>query len=325
MTPLTRRSVLGAVALAGVALPFGQAGAQDKFPSRTITIIAGTSAGSSTDVHVRFIAQKLEEKLGVRVLVENQPGASGGVATNAVRKSAPDGYTLISTVSGFFIAASQMQPDLNLDPRRDLTAVARTGDQYLVILTRKDSPITTITDIIEMAKQKPGAVTYATTGVGGTAHLHMELFSQLNGIQLLHVPFAGSRYLPDLLSGRVELASSGSGNLIVNKDELKGLLVGAYKRSDLIPDVPTSGDLGLPEYEIPSWVGFFGPAGLPPEVLAKYDEAFSAIMADPKNVQGIRDIGFDPHYEGSGPFKETLARDYTTLGEVIERAGLKPK
>lgn len=311
--------------LLGAVLVASPAAAQDDYPSRTINIIAGTSAGSSTDVHIRFIAEQLSKELGVKVLVENQPGASGGLATNATRKAEPDGYTLTSTVSGFFIAASQMQPELNLDPREDLTAIARTGDQFLVLLTRKDSPFNSIQDLIDAAKEKPGEVTYATTGVGGTAHLHMELFSQLNDIKLLHVPFAGSRYMPDLLAGRVDLASSGSGSLSVNREQLKGLLVGAHRRSEIIPEVPTPGDAGLPEYEIPSWLGFFGPKGLPDNVVAKLDEAFAAVMAKEANLAKIREIGFEPHYQGSVDFRKSLAEDYATLGEVIQKAGLAPK
>ena len=299
--------------------------AQSDYPNRAINIIAGTSAGSSTDVHIRFVAEQLSKHLGVRVLVENQPGASGGLATNATRRAEPDGYTLTSTVSGFFIAASQMQPELDLDPREDLTPVARTGDQYLVILTRKESPINTVEDLITAAKSKPGEITYATTGVGGTAHLHMELFSQLAGIKLLHVPFAGSRYMPDLLAGRIELASSGSGSLSVNREQLKGLVVGAHKRSQIIPEVPTPTEVGLPEYEIPSWLGFFGPKGLPEDVLARLDEAFAAVMADKANVDKIREIGFEPNYEGSRDFKLSLARDYGIMGNVIDKAGLRPK
>lgn len=321
------REVLAYAALAAIvaAGPGATPAAAQDFPSRPVTIIAGTTAGSSTDLIVRFLADKLEVELGQPVLVHNQPGAAGAVATQSVQKAAADGYTLVSAVSGFFIAASQLQPDLNFDPRRDLTGVARAADQYLVILTRTDSPFGSILDVIDASRNDPGSVTYATTGVGGTAHLHMELFSLLNDVQLTHVPYAGSSYRPDLYAGRVDLASSGSGNLISNRDQLRGLLTGAMKRSDLIPDVPVSGDMGLPEYEIPSWVGFFGPAGLPEDVIAKYDAAFGKIMGDPANIQAIKDLGFDPHYEPHAAFTQSIVRDYQTLSDVIERAGLKPK
>lgn len=298
--------------------------AQAAYPNRAVTILAGTGAGTSTDIAIRIFADRLTAKLGQSFVVSNAGGASGLIAAQRAARSAADGYTLVSSISGFFTTSPQLSTAVSFDPTKELTPVARVADQYVVLYVRKESPFQTIQDVIEVAKKNPDKITYATTGVNGEAHIHAELFSLLAGIKMVHVPYPGGRYVPDLLAGRVDLASGGSAAYLSSREQMRGLLIGAKTRSTLAPELPTPTEVGLPEYEIPVSIVFLGPAGLPQEALSKLDAAFGEIIREPDVRQRLLTIGLEPNFEGSRSFERSFVSQYHNMTEVIRRAGLKP-
>lgn len=324
---MQRRSFIkGAAGLGAASMlrPAGAAFAQRTYPDRPVTIVAATAAGTSTDIAIRLVAAGLQAKLGQPFVVANAPGAAGLVGAQRAANSAADGYTLVASISGFFASSPQLTVGNSFNPLKELTPVARVADQYTVLYTRKDSPYQTVQQLIEAAKKAPETITFATTGVNGEAHIHAELFSLLAGIKMIHVPYPGGRYVPDLVTGRVDIASGGSAAYLSSRGEMKGLLIGAKSHSVLAPELPTPKDVGLPEYEIPVSIVFLGPAGLPQPVLDTLDKAFGEVVAQPDIRQKLLAIGLEPNFQGSAAFGKSFVELYNLMTDIIKRAGLKP-
>ena len=264
------------------------------WPTQPIKLVVPWAAGGFTDVFGRIMAEKLSKSLGQPVIVENKPGASGGIGSEQVSRAAPDGYTLLLHTSDTLVwnigmadayasdpGANQKPP---YDPLRDFTHVSLMGTQPVLFLVGSQVPANTLAEFVAMAKAKPGTVSYGSSGEGTAVHLAMESFSTQAGIKMIHVPYKGiNPALMDVLAGQVNalfLSVQGAGGNIQN-GKLKPLGITSLQRSPLVPNVPTIAESGYPEFQLTLWYEIVGPKGLPPDIVDKLNKAIKAALAEP--------------------------------------------
>jgi tripartite-type tricarboxylate transporter receptor subunit TctC len=267
---MNRRTLLAAAAFAPLAA-IGPAVGQSAWPDRVLRIVVPFVPGSFTDVSARLLANELTEQLGQSVVVENRGGAGGTAGTTAVVRAAPDGYTLLLTDTSLSISPG-LYPNLPYDPVRDLAQISRIADSPSILLVRPGLGPRTLAELVALAKQQPGGITFGSGGPGSSAHLAMELLLNLAGVQALHVPFRGvAAAIAEVIAGRVDMAiaSLASGVAHVKSGTLIGLGVSGEKRSALLPEVPTFAEAGQPAYDMSYWWGVAAPAGTPRPVLER--------------------------------------------------------
>ena len=328
---MTRRCI--AVCVIGLlsAFAFGVASttvSADDYPTRRITIIVPFTPGSAFDIVARLVAQKVQEKWGQPVVVENKPGASGSIGTEAVAKAAPDGYTLLVTGSPHSLHKILIK-SLRYDPVKDFTplGVLATGAVALVV-NPNVFPVKSLDEVIAAAKAKPGQLNHSSPGVGTLQHLGMELFKQQLGLNVLHVPYRGqSRAIADLVAGQVQMTylPVNSAMPLVRGGKLRMLAVASSKRSPLAPDVPSLSELGHPTLDFMLWFGFFAPAKLPVDIQRKWEKELAAIADMPDVDKALEKQGLIPTYMDSKKTAAWLQSEIARWKAVVDKAGLTPK
>ncbi|MGA7791203.1 MAG: tripartite tricarboxylate transporter substrate binding protein [Xanthobacteraceae bacterium] len=256
------------------------------YPSRQVTLVVTSVPGGVTDVVGRALAQALSKAWGQQVIVENKGGAAHIIGAEAVAKAAPDGYTLLVGESGTFTVNPTLLPKdkVPYDVDKDFTPITGLVRIYQSILAAKSLPVSNIADLIALAKQKPGQLTYGTAGVGSALHMNMALFDSMASVKMIPVHYRGATpALNDLIGDHIDtmVVSVASGLPAYRAGQIKMLGVGAPKRMPLVPEVPTVSESGLPGYEATAWFGLFGPAGLPSDVVAKVDQEVIKVFSDP--------------------------------------------
>ena len=289
MKSLRRLAVLGGL-VAAVALP---ASAQE-WPRQPVHLVVPWAAGGFTDVLGRMIAEKLTKSLGQPVIVDNRPGASGGIGSEYVSRAAADGHTLLLTTSDALVwnvnlahahaTAPAANPKPGYDPLQDFTQVTLMGTQPVLLMVGSHVPARTLGEFVAMAKEKPGKISYGSSGEGSAVHLAMEMFSSAAGIKMIHVPYKGiNPALLDVLGGQVDslfISLQGAGGNI-KTGKLRPLAITSLQRSPLAPDVPTLHESGYPNFQLTLWYGIAGPKGLPRPVVDKLNQAVKAALAEP--------------------------------------------
>jgi len=290
---ITMHSVFRAL-LVGVLAVASLGARAAEWPTQPIKLVVPWAPGGFTDIFGRIIAEKLTKSLGQPVIVENKPGASGGIGSEAVARAAPDGYTLLLHTSDTLVwsigmadafatdpAANQKPP---YDPLRDFTHVTLMGTQPVLFLVGSHVPASTLAEFVALAKAKPGTATYGSSGEGSAVHLAMESFSSQAGIRMIHVPYKGiNPALMDVLAGQVQalfLSVQGAGGNIQN-GKLKALGITSLTRSPLVPTVPTIAESGYPDFQLTLWYEIVGPKGLPQDIVDKLNRAIKAALAEP--------------------------------------------
>jgi tripartite-type tricarboxylate transporter receptor subunit TctC len=322
---LSRREYLhlaaSAGALTGLAAPaaWGQA-----YPSRPIRVLVGFPAGGTPDILTRIIGQRLQERLGQPVVVENKPGASGNIATLAAGRSAADGYTLLAVGAPNAINATLYQTP-NFDFIRDIAPVAGVALLPDVIVVNPELPAKTVAEFIDYAKANPGKLTMASAGNGTSGHVAGELFKMMAGIELLHVPYRGG--LPavtDLLAGRVQVLFDVVTNSIelIKTGKLRALAVTTTERCAALPDVPIAAQ-SLPGYEASYWTGFGAPKGTPADIVDKLNREINAALADPAIKARIADLGGSALALPPPQFGKFMAEEIDKWAKVISSANIK--
>jgi len=316
--------LLAAMAAAGWPVP---AAAQQAYPSKPVRIISPFPPGGGNDALCRIVAQKLVEGLKQQVIVENRAGANGIVGTEVAARSAPDGYTIVLIPSGHAVNAT-LYRKLPFDSIRDFTPITLAGSSPLVLAVHPSLPVKSVTELVALARARPGQLTYVSAGVGASGHLGGALFETLTGTKMVHIPYKGMAVaITDLMSGQVSLTFGTSLSVIphARSGRLRALATTGARRSPALPDLPTVAEAGVPGYEASLWYGFVGPARLPPEVVRRLNSAIVAVLGLPDVRDRLASQGVDPQPTTPEEFAQLLASDVERWAKVIQRAGIQPE
>jgi tripartite-type tricarboxylate transporter receptor subunit TctC len=315
---------LGSAAALALALICGNASAQP-YPSRPIRMVAATSPGGVTDLLARMAAAGLTPVLGQNVVVDNRPGATGNVAIELVAKSPPDGHTLLMISGGNIVIAPYLYR-LPIDPITDLVPVFNMAEAPHLLVVPGSLPVKDLREFIAYAKVNPGKINYASAGSGSTPHLSADRFARVAGLQVVHVPYKGiGPALPDLIAGRVHfmMVTLGSARPHLPTGAIKPLAVSSPRRLQGIPDVPTSAEAGLPDWQMTTWFGVFAPRGTSPKLVNLINGRMQALIDDPKGRQRLADFGCEPVGGTASSFAELVRSDYKLWGQLVKEAGVK--
>jgi tripartite-type tricarboxylate transporter receptor subunit TctC len=297
----------------------------DTWPTRPIKIIVGFSPGGFTDVLGRLIGQKLQERLGQPVVVENKPGATGTIGADFVAKAKPDGYTILMGHVNSNSIAPALYPKLPYDVLKDFTPIELVASTPLLLVVHPSVQATDIKSFIALAKANPN-LRFASSGQGSTQHLAAEQFMLATKITMSHIPYKGSgQAIVDLLSGQVELNFESPPNTLqhIAVGKLRALGITSAKRSPLLPDLPTIAESGVPGFEIGQWFAIFGPAGLPKEITQRLHVEINAIIKSADVADKIKAQGGDVLGLGPAEFTDYLARDTAQWAKLIRDANIK--
>jgi tripartite-type tricarboxylate transporter receptor subunit TctC len=313
-----------AFALGAALAPFAidRVRGEAAWPDRVIRIIVPFAAGAFTDISARLLAAELSEQIGQSVIVENRGGAGGVLGTTAVVRAAPDGYTLLLSDTSLSTAPG-LYPDLPYDPVRDLAEISRVALSPSILLMRPDLGPHTLTELIALARKRPGEITFGSGGPGSSAHLAMELMFDTAGISGQHVPFRGvAAAITDVMAGRVDMviASLAAGVAQVKAGTLIGLAVSADQRSPLLPEVPTFAQAGLPAYQMMYWWGLAAPAGTPPGIVERLNHEVNVACAKPRLREAFAQQAAVAAPSTPDEMKELLTREIALWKGVIARA-----
>src|SRR6185312_3880508 len=316
---ILRRDFLGLVAGAA-ALPLAPRAAWAlDYPTRPVRVIVGFPAGIGPDITGRLMSQWLSDHLGQQFIVDNRPGASSNIATELAAKAAPDGYTLLVTVSTNAINAT-FYKSLAFDFTKDLVPIGFIGATPFVMVVPPSFPVKTLQEFIDYAKAHPGKVNMASQGVGTSPHVAGEMLMMLTGIKLVHVPYRGN-LIPDLLAGQVQLFFGPQPQVIqfVRDGRLRALAVTSPKRAAALPDVPALAEFA-PGYEASGWYGMSAPAGTPAEIIAKLNKEMNAGLADPAVKAKLIAIGVEPKPMTPAEFGKFTADEIEKWAKVLKFA-----
>ena len=316
-----RRSMLvmsGAAALA--ALP-RHAGAQ-AWPSRPVRLVEGYGAGGAPDIIARLVGQRLSERLGTPFIIDNKPGASGKIATEAVAKATPDGYTLLLVVINNAIDAA-MKDKLAYDFIRDIAPVAGIHQVPLVMEVHPSVPATTVAEFIALTKENPGRVNMGSAGTGTITHIAGELFQMMAGVSMFHIPYRGAQIFQGIIGGQVQVYFGPVASSLphIKAGKLRALAVTSATRSHVLPDVPTL-DETLPGYELSAWYGLGAPTGTPPVAIDALNRAVNAVLSDPAFKTQLADMGATPLPGPPAEFGRLIAAETEKMAKVIQVANI---
>jgi len=317
-----RNSVAGVLAATAVA----SAPAFAKYPDHPITVVVPFPAGSGTDAVGRIFAQQLGDILGGSVVVENKPGGNATIGANYVARAKPDGYTLFITTNTSHSAAPFLNKNVPYDPVKDFTPIARGGNLPFILVVNPKLPIKSVQDLVSYAKQHPGKLTYASgnsTGIVAGA-----TFADRAGIKILHVPYKGTpQAMTDVMSGQVDMMFTdvASSLAFVQSGKLRALAVSTAARSNVVPDIPSMQDSGIQNFDINSWNGLLGPAGMPKDVVEQLNAAMNKIVKDPATRKRFTDLGFDAFSGTPEDFAAFVSQQRDLWGKMIQDAGIAPE
>jgi tripartite-type tricarboxylate transporter receptor subunit TctC len=286
-----------------------------------------TVAGGA-DIIARLVAQGLTQSLGQPVVVEVQSGAGGAIGAEAVARAAPDGYTIMLTSASALVMNRFLSKNARLDPLKDFTPITKAFETVAVVVTSPSAPFGSIREMIDYAKRNPGKLSYGTSGIGTTHHLSGESIRLLTGIDWVHVPYKGGPpVITDLIGGEIQVGFSilATASPYIASGKIRLLAVNGAERYHVIPDVPTLGEQ-LPGYEPPStWGGYFGPAGMPPPIVARLHDEIVRVL-NSRAVRGkAEEIGFPIATSTPEELNATIRRDVDYTARIVKAIGIKPE
>lgn len=294
------------------------------YPTKPIRMVIALAPGGGVDTTGRFIAQKLNEAWGQPVVADNRPGAGGSIAAEVVARSAPDGHTLLMTSAGITITPSIMK--LSYDPLKDLLPVTLAVVSPGVLVVHPSLPVKSVKEVIAFAKARPDELFFSSSGLGSAQHLTVELFSQMTGIKMTHVPYKGTApSILDAVAGRVALtvASVISTRPMFTTGKLRALAVVGPKRTPALPEYPTIAESGVPGFGVENWYALFLPGGTNREIAVKIQSAVSKMLTDPATNKLLRGQGLDAAGSSQEEFAKAYADEISKWAKVVQTIGLK--
>jgi len=289
------------------------------YPTKPIRLVVPFPAGGATDIFARTLSQKLGEKIGSSVVVDNKPGAGGTLGSDLVAKSVADGYTILLATSSTHSIGPNLNPRMPYDAVRDFTPIAQVGNAPSIMLVPNSSPAKTIQEWIELAKKNPGKLNYASSGNGTIVQLTAELFKSQAGLFVVHIPYKGTALaMPDLISGKVDVLfdSLPTGLPHVKDGRLRALGVTSAQRTSMAPGLPAIAEV-LPGYESTTWFGLFGPQGMRPEIVARVNTAALQALADPEVKDKLQRLGIEAVGTSPTQFTAMLAAESAKWKKII--------
>lgn len=323
-----RRGWLAASALAALGLALGAASstAQEAWPAKPIRLVVPFTPGGVTDTSARVVAEFLSRRLGQKVIVDNEPGASGNIGMALVKDAAADGYTLAPGFDGTMVINPHVFAKLPFDTLKDITPIGKIGNAVLILVANPNAPVKTMAELVAVSGTTPGGLSFGTSGTGGTPHIAGELLKMRTGANLTHVPYkGGGQALTDVVGGSIPLvytAVAGAHGFVKN-GKLTALAVSSARRSSALPDVPTFGEAGIPDFVVDSWVGLLAPANLPPAIATRLTTELNAVLNDPEAREKLRVLGIEATPGTAAQFRDEMARDLARYGPVVKAAGIK--
>lgn len=300
--------------------------AQGTYPNRPITMVVGFAPGGGTDIVARIIAKNLGEQLGQPVMVENRTGAGGNIATDHVAHAEPDGYTLLLGSVGSLTVAPHILSKLSYRPLQDFAPVTMAVVFPNVLVVNPSVPAKTLADYVKLAKDKPGTVTQASSGIGGAGHLAGELLKIRAGIDAIHVAYkGGGPGMLAVLGGEVNayFATPVSAGPYIKSGKVRALATTGSQRDRLLPDVPTVAESGYPGYEATNWYAYVVPAKTPKDVVERLNQALVKTLKNPEVIGMLHKQGLDPSPSTPTELAAFMQREYDTWGNVVKQAGIK--
>ncbi|OZI18843.1 hypothetical protein CAL26_14245 [Bordetella genomosp. 9] len=322
---MKRTFIAGWAVLACLLTGSGGAIAQE-WPARPIRMVVPFAAGGSVDVTARILAKGLGPRLGQAIVVENRAGAAGFPGTQSVVKSAPDGYSIVMASAGIISIGPYLYKNMPFDPIKDLAPITPVVDGVNVLVVRPDNPAATVPAFIDMAKGKPGKLNFGSSGVGASDDMATQLFMSLTGTRMTNIPYkGGGPAMVDLIAGNTDFMFSAVAPAVaqIKAGHLRALGVTSSQRLEVLPDVPTIAQAGVPGYESVAWYGLFAPVGTPPAVIDRINKETAEVLKDPEVRRQLIDAGLLPHTSTPGEFAAYIAGDSKKWAEVIKANGIK--
>ena len=307
-------------------LGFNVSGHAQSYPTKQITIIVGFTAGGTTDVITRLLAEKMSKAWGQPIIIENKPGAGGNIAAEMVAKSKPDGYTLLMSSGGPLSVNGSLYKNLQFDNLKDLTPITQVVDVANMLVVANSVPAKTLQEFVALVKANPNKFFVATTGNGTQSHLTSEMFKQRTGTDLTNVPYKGAVAINDLLAGdlvQCMFATTPSVIQFVRAGKLRALAVTGQKRTAIAPEIPTIAESGYPDFDSSSWFGLVGPAGMSPLIVSKIQAQIYEDLKDPVLKEKFVQLGADPVASKPNEFAEFMRQETNRWGKFVKSIKLK--
>jgi tripartite-type tricarboxylate transporter receptor subunit TctC len=325
---MTRLALAAVLTIATATGALAQTGTEERWPDKPIRMIVPLQAGSAVDIVARLISAKLSERIGQTIVIDNRSGASGAIATEAVAKAAPDGYTLGMATSTTHVTTAILNSKLPYDPVKDFVPVALIGIVPYVLTVSPGLPVKNLSELLALAKAKPGTLNYSSVGLGSLAHLATELMSTMAGIQLNHIPYrANGPAILDLSEGRIDISFGvlGTSLSLIREGKIRALAVTTEKRDESVPDVPTMAEAGLPGFEASLWFAVVAPAAMPPAILARLNRELNDILGEADVKKSLRGQAIDVELSTPEKLRELIRTDIEKWRGIAAKAGVKPE
>jgi len=296
------------------------------FPDKPVRFVIGFTPGGPSDILARAVGQKLAERWGQQVVVENRPGAGGNLAAEAVAKSAPDGHTWLLGNNSILATNQSLYRQLPYDPVKDFAPVALVAVQPNILVVHPDVKANSVSELISLAKQNPGKLNYASSGAGAAAHLAGELFKTMAGVDIVHVPYKGAQpALTDLIAGHAQLMFATSASVIpyMKAGRLRALAVTTAQRSPSVPDLPTVAEAGLPGFEATTWHGVVVPAATSPALVQRLNQDINAALKEKDLSERLAGLGAEVVTGTPREFADYIAREIPRWSKVVRDSGAR--
>lgn len=312
--------LLGVIAACALSLAQAQT-----YPSKPITMVVPLAAGSSLDVVLRIITQKMSENMGQQIVVENIPGAAGIIGAERFMRAAPDGYTLAAFNDAPLTMVPNLRKKIPYDPLKSFAPVGLMVNNSWTLVCNSKLPVKNVAELIALAKAKPGELNYSSGGNGSPQHMAMEIFESMAGIKLTHVPYKGTTQATlDVISGQIPVMFSGTNAVVtqVKDGKLRALATGGATRSPLLPDVPTVAESGLPGYEFVTWMGLFAPVNTPKEIIARLNAELVRALGAPELRERLIAQGVEVKTSTPEQLGELTKSRLAQMAKIIQDAGI---